>query len=147
MVPAGDFLEQATMTEVSTQISNKAIVQESFDRWKSGNGSPFELLVPEAEWTIVGSSPLSKTYHSRKEFLDEVGGPFDARMAKPPVRTVRGIYADGDMVIILFDADDQPYHNPYTWYFRMREGKAINVIAFFDTREFDEFWNRVSPMT
>jgi uncharacterized protein len=56
------------------------------------------------------------------------------------------------MVIILFDAaattkDDQPYHNTYTWYFRMREGKAINVIAFFDTREFDEFWNRVSPMT
>jgi ketosteroid isomerase-like protein len=76
------------MAEVSTQDSNKAIVQASFDRWKSGNGSPFELLVPDAEWTTVGSSPLSKTYHSRKEFLDEVGGPFDARMSKPPVRTV-----------------------------------------------------------
>jgi hypothetical protein len=44
------------MAEVSTQDSNKAIVQASFDRWKSGNGSPFELLVPDAEWTIVGSS-------------------------------------------------------------------------------------------
>jgi ketosteroid isomerase-like protein len=56
------------------------------------------------------------------------------------------------MVIILFDAaattkNDRPYHNTYTWYFRMREGKAVNVIAFFDTREFDEFWNRVSPVT
>jgi hypothetical protein len=84
------FLEHATMAQVSTQISNKAIVQESLDRWKSGNGSPFELLIPEAEWTIVGSSPLSKTYHSRKEFLDEVGGPFDARVAKPPVRNGPG---------------------------------------------------------
>ena len=79
-------------------------------------------------------------------------GPFNARMKTPLVPTVRGIYADGDMVIILFDAaattkDDQPCHNTYTWYFRMREGKAINVIAFFDTREFDEFWNRVSPVT
>ncbi len=149
-VPAGDFLNQATMTQVSTQISNKAIVQESFDRWKSGNGSPFELLVPEAEWTIVGSSPLSKTYHSRKEFLDEVGGPFDARMAKPPVRTVRGIYADGDIVIILFDIDATardglPYHNVYTWYFQMKDAKVVKAIAFFDTRVFDEFWTRVSP--
>jgi len=77
------------VAEISTQDSNKAIVQASFDRWKSGNDGPFELLVPDAEWTIVGSSPLSKTYHSRKEFIDEVGGPFNARMLKPPVRTVR----------------------------------------------------------
>ena len=140
------------MAKVSCQDSNKAIVQASFDRWKSGKGSPFELLVPEAEWTIVGSSPLSKTYHSRKEFLDEVGGPFDARMARPPVRTLRGIYADGDMVIILFDMDATgidglPYQNTYTWYFQMKDEKVVKVIAFFDTRLFDEFWTRVSPGT
>jgi uncharacterized protein len=144
------ILEYAMTAQLSTQISNKAIVQESFDRWKSGKGSPFELLVPEAEWTIVGSSPLSKTYHSRQEFLDEVGGPFDARMAKPPVRTVRGIYADGDMVIILFNidataVDGLPYQNAYTWYFQMKDSKVIKAIAFFDTRVFDEFWTRVSP--
>jgi ketosteroid isomerase-like protein len=77
-------------------------------------------------------------------------GPFNARMATPLVPTVRGIYADGDMVIILFDAaattkDGQPYRNTYTWYFQMVDGKALNVTAFFDTREFDEFWTRVSP--
>lgn len=54
------------------------------------------------------------------------------------------------MVIILFDAvgtatDGQPYRNTYTWYFRMKEGKVVNVIAFFDTRDFDELWTRVSP--
>ena len=138
------------MAEVSTQDSNKAIVQASFDRWKSGNGSPFELLVPDAEWTIVGSSPLSKTYHSRKEFIDEVSGPFNARMSKPPVRTVRGIYADGDMVIIRFDIDaigrdGQPYRNAYTWYLEMKDGRVVKATAFFDTRVFDEFWTRVSP--
>jgi ketosteroid isomerase-like protein len=134
-----------------TPESNKALVQASFDRWINGTGSPFELLVPETEWTIVGSSPLSRTYKNRQDFLDTVIGPFNARMKTPLVPTVRGIYADGGMVIVLFDAaattkDDQPYHNTYKWYFLMREGKAINVIAFFDTREFDEFWNRVSPV-
>jgi uncharacterized protein len=138
------------VTNEHTPDSNKALVRGSFDRWRSGTGSPFELLAPETKWTIVGWSPLSKTCPSRQAFLDEVIGPFNARMATPLVPTVRGIYADGDMVIILFDAaattkDGQPYHNTYTWYFQMAEGKAQNVIALFDTREFDEFWTRVSP--
>ena len=135
---------------MSEQESNKAVVQASFDRWGDGTGGPFELLAPEAEWTIVGSSPLSKTYHSRQDFLDEVIHPFNARMMKPLVPTVRGIFADGDMVIILFDAaatatDGVPYRNTYTWYFQMKDGKVVKAIAFFDTRDFDEFWKRVSP--
>ena len=71
-------------------------------------------------------------------------------MMKPLVPSVRGMFADADMVIILFDAaatakDGQPYRNTYTWYFQMKEGKVIKAVAFFDTREFDAFWTRVSP--
>jgi ketosteroid isomerase-like protein len=136
---------------VSIQDGNRAIVQASFDRWRSGSGGPFELLDPAAEWTIVGSSPLSKTYHSRQEFLDNVITPFNARMMIPLVPSVRGIFADAETVIILFDAtatakDGIPYCNTYTWYFQMKEGKVIKAIAFFDTRDFDELWNRVSPV-
>jgi uncharacterized protein len=135
---------------MNEQESNKAVVQASFDRWRDGTGGPFELLAPEAEWTIVGSSPLSKTYKTRQDFLDEVIHPFNARMMKPLVPTVRGIFADGDMVITLFDAaatarDGVPYRNTYTWYFQMKEGKVVRAIAFFDTRDFDDFWKRVSP--
>jgi uncharacterized protein len=134
----------------SIQERNKALVQASFDNWRSGTGSPFDLLAPDAEWTIVGSSPLSATYCSKREFLDSVIHPFNARMATPLVPSVRGIYADGDMVIILFDgaataADGVPYRNTYTWYFQVREAKVVNAIAFFDTRDFDDFWTRVKP--
>jgi uncharacterized protein len=90
-------MEQAS----APQLENKALVQASFERWKNGTGGPFELLAPDAEWTIVGSSPLSKTYQSKQEFLDKVIAPFNARMAKPLVPTIRGLYADGDMVIIF----------------------------------------------
>jgi uncharacterized protein len=136
--------------DFSKEENNKAVVQASFDRWKSGTGGPFELLAADAEWTIVGSSPLSKTYRSKQEFIDEVINPFNARMSKPLAPTVRGLYADGDMVIIFFDGeatarDGQPYRNTYTWYFQMRDAQVVKAIAFFDTREFDEFWNRVSP--
>jgi ketosteroid isomerase-like protein len=144
-------MEGATMArDYSKEDRNKALVQASFDRWKNGTGGPFELLAVDAEWTIVGSSPLSKTYHSKQAFLDEVINPFNARMSTPLVPTVRGIYADGDMVITLFDAeatvrDGKPYRNTYTWYLQMRDAQVVKAVAFFDTRHFDEFWNRVSP--
>jgi len=130
--------------------SNKALVQQSFDRWRDGTGGPFELLTDDAEWTIVGSSPLSKTYRSRREFIDSVITPFNARLSKPLAPTMRGLYADGEMVIAFFDGaavanDGRPYHNTYTWYLQMKNAKAVKVVAFFDTRHFDEFWNRVHP--
>jgi uncharacterized protein len=113
---------------------------------------PFELLALQAEWTIVGSSPLSKAYQSRQEFLDKVITAFKPRMMKPLVPTVRGMLADGDMVVILFAAaatakDGVAYRNTYTWYFQMKEDSVIKAIAFFDTRNFDEFWTRVSPLS
>jgi uncharacterized protein len=130
--------------------NNKALVRAAFDRWSQGNGGPFELLSPAAHWTIVGSSPLSKTYPSKQAFLDEVIDPFNARLATPLVPTVRAVFADGDMVIILFDAaatakDGLPYRNTYTWYFQMKDAVVVSAIAFFDTREFDAFWSRVLP--
>ena len=54
--------------DLTKEDGNKALVQASFDCWRSGTGGPFELLAPDVEWTIVGSSPLAKTYHSKKEF-------------------------------------------------------------------------------
>jgi ketosteroid isomerase-like protein len=138
------------MRGATLQDTNKALVRASFDRWTQGTGSPFELLSPDADWTIVGSSPLSRTYHGTQSFLDAVIHPFNARMKTPLVPTVRGIFADGDTVIILFDAaataaDGLAYKNTYTWYFTMKDGRVTKAIAFFDTREFDEFWLRVKP--
>ena len=94
---------------------------------------------PDAEWTIVGSSPLAKTYHSKQEFIDAMINPFNARMSTPLAPTIRGIFADGDMVIILFDAeatvrDGKPYRNTYTWYLHMKDAQVVKATAFFDNR-------------
>jgi ketosteroid isomerase-like protein len=63
---------------------------------------------------------------------------------------VHALYADGDTVIALFDAqgtarDGKPYRNTYSWYMQMRDGKIVNATAFFDTIEFTDFWNRIKP--
>ena len=136
--------------DLAKEDSNKALVQASFERWRNASGGPFELLAADVEWTIVGSSPLARTYRSKQEFIDTVINPFNARMSTPLVPTVRGIFADDDMVIILFDAeatvrDGKPYRNTYTWYMQMKDAKIVKAIAFFDNRHFDEFWTRVAP--
>ena len=133
-----------------TETRNLELVQVGFERWKEGTGSVYDLLAPTAQWTIVGNSVMSKVYRSKQEFLDEVIRPFNARMARPLVPAVRGLYADGDMVIALFDAsgtarDGQPYTNTYSWYLRMRDGQIVEATAFFDSVEFNDFWTRIAP--
>jgi ketosteroid isomerase-like protein len=80
--------------DYAQEEGNKTLVKASFDRWKNGTGGPFELLASDVEWTIVGTSPLSKTCHSKQDFLDVVINPFNARMEKPLTPEVHGIYSD-----------------------------------------------------
>jgi hypothetical protein len=134
----------------SIEERNKAIVQASFDAWRAGTGSPYELLADDASWTIVGHSAASKTYPSRQAFLSEVIQPFNARMSVGLKPTIRQIYADGDTVIVFFDAsgtarDGQPYANTYAWFLDMQDGKVTNASAFFDSTVFNDFWQRVRP--
>lgn len=144
-------ISEASMGEgTSVQERNKETVRAAFERWRTGTGNVFDLLVPEAEWTIVGNAPVSRTYKSKQEFLDVVIEPFNARMAKGLVPTVRQLYADGDTVIALFDAegtarDGKPYRNTYTWYLEMRDDRIVRAIAFFDTIEFTDLWTRLQP--
>jgi uncharacterized protein len=92
----------------------------------------------------------SKTYGSREAFLSEVIRPFNARMSAGLKPTIRNIYADGDTVIIFFDAagtarDGKPYANTYAWFLDMRDGKVVKASAFFDSVVFNDFWQRVTP--
>ena len=132
------------------ETRNKQIVQAGFDAWRNGTGSVFDLLAQDAKWTIVGNSPVSRKFNSRREFMDVVINPFNARLSSRLVPSVRAIYADGDMVIALFDAegtarDGKPYRNTYTWYMRIQGGAIVEAIAFFDTIEFTDFWTRIKP--
>jgi uncharacterized protein len=141
---------QATEKAKDVEARNKQLIRAGFDAWRNGTGSVFDLLAPDAEWTIMGNSPVSRTYRSRQDFMDIVIDPFNARLSSRLVPTVRNIYADGDTVIALFDAigtarDGKPYKNTYSWYMRMRGGAIVEVVAFFDTIEFTDFWTRMKP--
>ncbi|WP_231589915.1 nuclear transport factor 2 family protein [Methanosarcina siciliae] len=132
----------------SDEGKNKEIINEGFAKWASGAGDVFDLLTDDMEWTIIGSSPVSKTYTNRKQFLEEVITPLNERLSVKIVPRVRGIYADGDMVIALWDGtatakDGKPYNNTYSWYMTMKNGRIVKVVAFFDTIALADLWKRI----
>jgi ketosteroid isomerase-like protein len=142
--------EARALASSEVEDRNKAAVQASFDAWRSGTGSPYDLLAPDARWTIEGHSLASKTYPTKEDFMREVIRPFNARMQSPLKPTVRSLYADGDTVVVFFDArgvarDGEPYVNTYAWFLDMRAGQIIRASAFFDAIEFNELWTRVAP--
>jgi uncharacterized protein len=152
---SADFAQAIQSNPVGAQDTerieqrNKEIVRQYFDDWRNNRGSFFDLLAPDATWTITGTGATAGTYR-KQALLDRVVSPTSARLSTPIVPTVRGIWADGDMVIALWDGaatagDGRPYRNTYTWYFRMQDGKAIEAIAFLDMQVFNDLWARVSP--
>ncbi|ACU61810.1 nuclear transport factor 2 family protein [Chitinophaga pinensis] len=127
---------------------NKEIVRKGFERWTRSEGSFFDLLAANVVWTITGNSPVSKTYTSKQAFIAEVIDPLNERFSKKITPELKGIFAEDDMVIALWHGtavakDGRPYDNMYSWYMKMEQGKIIEVVAFFDTIEFTDIWNRI----
>jgi hypothetical protein len=41
--------------------------------------------------------------------------------------------------------DGQPYQNSYAGFMKLRDGKAIDGAAFYDSISFNDLWTRVEP--
>lgn len=142
------LLSTAFAAIAQAPADNKKIIQAGFDRWAKGEGSFFDLLTDNVQWTIHGSAPLSKTYTSKQQFLDEVINPLNQRLSKKIVPTVRHLYAEGDVVIALIDGkaiakDGQPYNMSYAWFMTMQKDKIVKVDAFLDGIQFADVMKRI----
>jgi len=127
---------------------NKEMIKQAFENWRSGTGSFFDLLADDVTWTIPGRSPIARTYNSRRQFLQDAIEPLNQRLSEKIIPTVKALYAEGDMVVALWDGhavakDGIAYDNTYSWYMRIKNGRIINVVAFFDSIELAELWKRV----
>ncbi len=136
----------------SSALENKRIVEKSFNNWRDGRGTPFDLMSSEASWTIMGSAKYAGVYNTKKEFLERVIVPFNSRVQRPLRPTVNGLYADGNTVIATFrgetiDNNKSLYINDYVWIFEMNDGKIIKATAYLDAPAFDRLMLDVEPKT
>jgi ketosteroid isomerase-like protein len=123
------------------ETANLATVERAFAGWKAGTGSVFDLLTPDATWTILGPTASAGTY-TRDALVREVLTPFNAALATPLRPEVRRLLADGSTVVVLFEAgatlrSGRPYRNSYAWFLELRDGRVIEVTAVLDLHAYD----------
>lgn len=123
--------------------ANAALVRKAFDAWRDGQGSVFDLLHPQVEWTVAGYSPVSAVYRGREQFMAEAVVPINARLATPITPRVEHLLAEGDAVMVLWSGqaraqDGSTYRNRYAWHMQLRDGQVVRVVAFLDTWALDQ---------
>lgn len=135
-------------TPTATEARNKQLIQQAFTDWAAGHGTLYDLMTDDAQWTLMGSSALSKTYTSKQEFIDATVTPLFKRLATPFVPRVLTLNADGDVVIVTFDGsstanDGLPYRNNYCLLLTLKNGRITRSVAYLDLLAYTELLRRV----
>jgi len=125
---------------------NKKLIQDAFAGWARGDSNAFfNLLAEDVRWTVIGNTPVSRTYTSRAEFVDGAANPLTAKLAGPIVPTVRDVIAEGDKVVLQWEGRSSGkngtiYHQTYCWVMRFADGKVREGTAYLDTELISQLW-------
>ena len=118
---------------------NKSLLQNIFSETAKGNGKPFiDALADNVSWSIIGSTPWSKTYKGKAAVLRELLGPLNAQLVNRNTITAQTFIADGDRVAVEGQGhnttkDGKSYNNRYCWVFRFADGRVIELMEYTDT--------------
>lgn len=124
--------------------NNKAIIEKGFKDWVNGVGNLFPLVADSVKWTIENYSERPdgyisepRVYHSKKELMKANMKSLYSRFTGIIKPEVKGVYADGDMVVVYWQGTTQtteklPFSNTYVWIMRMKNGKVTELTAFLD---------------
>ncbi|WP_422776102.1 nuclear transport factor 2 family protein [Pseudomonas mediterranea] len=143
-------ISTVSAAQTATQRANVHLVRQAFTNWQQGKGTVFDLLAPDAKWTVAGSSPVSAVYNNKAELMEQAVRPISARLATPISPVVQSIIAEDDVVVVLWKGkaiarDRKPYDNTYLWHMTFNEGQVVEVKAFLDTYVLNDLMVRVQP--
>jgi ketosteroid isomerase-like protein len=119
---------------------NRKLIDDAFNAWVvRGDRTAFNnLLADDLQWTVIGTSPVSGHYNSKREFLERAGARMAEKLATSIQPTVRHVIADGNMVALVFDGrasgkNGTVYHQTYCWVLRVEDGRIREGTAYLDT--------------
>ena len=69
---------------------NKKLIQDAFTAWARGDGTAFfKLLADDVRWTVIGSTPVSRTYTSREAFVEGAAKPLTGVQKSRKIKNFR----------------------------------------------------------
>ena len=119
---------------------NKQVIRDFFTALSGGNTPRVrELLHEQVAWTIIGDTPVSRTYRGIEDFENGLlGNVFKQIKPEAGVRVdILELIAEGDQVVARAKGSIQglygPYHNTYCHVFTVRDGKIVENTEYLDT--------------
>lgn len=119
--------------------------------WAAGDDAAFwRLLADDVEYTVIGTTPVSGTYHSRRSFIDGALHPMTALMQQGPQLAHYDIIAEGSRVVLMWSGTNgvmkngAPYNNDYCWVLDVTDGKIRKVRAYLDTELVNQLFNQTT---
>ena len=119
---------------------NKETVRNNFAELAKGNGAPLlDSLADDVEWTIIGTTSLSKTFKGKQDVIDGLLVPFRDALVDGHIHIhVDNLLADGDFVVVQGHGEAMTkrgvaYNNTYCWVYRFEQGKIRALTEYLDT--------------
>ena len=118
---------------------NKQLLQGIFAELERGNPRPFvDSFADDVRWTVMGTTPWSRTYDGKAAVLRDLLGPLRERLVHSVRVTPTRILADEDCVVVeargeATTKNGRPYNNTYCWIFRLDGGKVRDITEHLDT--------------
>jgi ketosteroid isomerase-like protein len=106
---------------------------------EEGDSGPFfDLVADDVHWTVIGSTPASGVFESKKALVDAAFGPLLERLDGPLTTRFVDLAADGDKVLLRFESSGMAktglhYHQVYCFAMVMREQRIVEIVAYLDT--------------
>lgn len=124
---------------------NKKVVADMFAAWSRGQGGFLDLLADDVHWTVIGNTPVSRAYKSKKEFIEGAVKPLGEKINGAIQPALRDIIADGDKVVLQWDGratgkNGTDYRQTYCWVMRVENGKVKEGTAYLDTEVISKLW-------
>lgn len=119
---------------------HKQIIKNNFEQLAKGNGEPLlQSLADSVQWTIIGTTVLSKTFNGKQAVIDQLLIPFRDALVDGHIHIrVNNLLADGDYVVAQGQGEAMtkrgvPYNNTYCWVYKFADGKISALTEYLDT--------------
>src|SRR5690242_6582967 len=103
---------------------NRKLVRDAFEAWSRGDGRVFfKLVADDVRWTVIGNTPISRTYTSKSDFRNALKA-MGEHLASDLKVVLRDVMADGDKVAVQFEShaagkNGAAYDQTYCWVLRL----------------------------
>lgn len=126
----------------------RRLVHDAVGAWAAGDDAAFwRLLHRDVHYTVIGTTPVSGTYHSREDFYRDALAPMAALLARNARPVDFDIVAEGSRVVLMWTGrgtmhDGTPYDNQYCWVLDIEDERVVAVKAYLDTALVNDLFAR-----